>query len=288
MSTQITEAMAAQYSANFHILAQQKRSRFEAFCQMEPNIVGSSKAVERIGKIDAYNITTRHADTVYGTVPHSRRWIDLSDKGQAELVDELDKIKMLGDPTSPYVGVIVAALNRAKDDVILAAVAGSARTNSGTVALPTAQKITEAGTNGLTLAKLLSAKELLDAAEVDIDDGDQSARVIAVSAKQLTNLLGTTEIKSIDYNSVKALAQGQVDTFLGFKFVRTERLAKTGNLRQVLVWAKSCVAMGIGKDVVTSIDPLPHKNYSVQVYGRMSMGAVRVDDQGVVAIDCYE
>lgn len=296
MSFQVTEAMVQQFGTNFRILYQQKKSRFENWCQIENGIVGQSKSVERIGKIDAYDITSRHADTKYGEIPHSRRWIDLADKGQAELVDEMDKIRMLADPTSPYTGVILAALNRAKDDVILAAARGSARTNSTAATLPAGQKIAEGGT-GLTLAKLLQAKEILDSNEVDDDasmamDGqsqsEQSARVIAVSAKQLTNLYGTTEIKSIDYNSVKALAQGQIDTFLGFKFVRTERLAKASTTRYVTAWSRSCVALGIGKDIVTSIDTLPGKNYSVQVYGRMSIGAARLEDEGVVEIGCYE
>jgi hypothetical protein len=286
MSFQVTEAMVQQFGTNYRILSQQKKSRFEGFAQIESGIVGTSKSVERIGKIDAYDITSRHADTKYGEIPHSRRWIDLADKGQAELVDELDKIKMLADPTSPYVGVILAALNRAKDDAILAAARGIARTGTGSIALPAGQKIAEGGT-GLTLAKLLTAKEMLDASEVD-EEGEGAVRVISVSAKQLTNLLGTTEIKSVDYNNVKALVQGQVDTFLGFKFVRTERLAKSGTTRYVTAWSKGCVALGIGKDIVTSIDTLPTKNYSVQVYGRMSIGAARLEDEGVVEIGCFE
>src|SRR3546814_3244582 len=109
---------------------------------------------------------------------------------------------------------------------------------------PAGQKIA-VGSDGLTLVKLLQAKEILDAAEVDVDDTTgQGAptRVIAVSTKQITNLLGTTEIKSVDYNSVKALAQGQADTFLGFKFVRTERVPQVGTSRMFVVWANGGLA----------------------------------------------
>lgn len=296
MSFTITEAMVQQFATDFRLLYQQKTSRFSPFCQMEPNIVGTSKSVERIGKTEAYDIVSRHADTIYVNSPHSRRWLDLQDKGWAELVDEMDKIRLLADPTSPYTRLGVAALNRSTDDIILAAARGTARLGTGTAVLPAGQKIAEGGT-GLTLAKLLQAKEILDAAEVD-DDGslestgqspnEASSRVIAVSAKQLTNLYGTTEIKSIDYNTIKALAQGSIDTFLGFKFIRTERLAKTGTSRFVTAWARGCVALGKGKDIVTSIDPLPTKNYSVQVYARQSLGAVRVEDEGVIEIACFE
>lgn len=298
MSFQITEAMVQQYGTNFRVLYQQKLSRFQAWCQQETNIVGQSKSVERAGKAEAYDITSRHADTKYVEVPHTRRWLDLVDKGWAELVDELDKIRLLADPTSVYPKLAVAALNRQKDDVILAAARGNARTNTGLVPLPATQKIAVGGTS-LTLAKLLTAKEILDSNEVDDDAsmatdgqslGEQSARVIAVNAKMLTSLYGTTEIKSVDYNSVKALAQGQIDTFLGFKFVRTERLFRDAsvNTRFGIAWSRSCVGFGIGKDIVTSIDPLPTKNYSVQVYARESIAATRLEDEGVVEIACFE
>ena len=291
MSYTITENMVQQYGTNFRVLGQQKQSRLESWCQPEPNIVGTSKSVERLGKSEAYTLESRHSDTKYVDTPHSRRWLDLQDKAWADLVDEMDKIKMLADPTSPYLRIGVAALNRAKDDIIIAAARGSARTNTSSIALPSAQKIAVSA-SGLTLAKLLAAKEILDAAEVDAEldaDGQgMASRVMVVTTKQFFNDTATTEIKSVDYNNVKALVQGQVDTFLGFKFVRTERLPKVGNDRYCLAWSRGCVALGTGKDIVTSIDPLPGKNYSVQVYARMSIGAVRVEDEGVVEIACQE
>lgn len=290
MSFQITENFVQQFGSNFRILGQQKSSRLVGFCQMEPNIVGTSKTVERLGKSEAYELTSRHADTQYVDTPHSRRWLDLADKAWADLVDEMDKIKMLADPTSPYLSIGVAALNRQKDMAILAAARGSARINGGSVALPAAQKVAVNST-GLTLDKLNAAREILDAAEVDMDELDGQGgptRVIAVTARQLTNLLNTTEIKSVDYNNVKALVQGQVDTFLGFKFVRTQLVPKESTSRMCVAWSKGCVAFGHGMDVTTSIDRLPTKNMSVQVYARESIGAVRVEDEGVVEIACLE
>lgn len=290
-SFQITEAFVEQYESNFYVLGQQMASRFEPYVTVKSGIVGKSKAAERVGKTEAYDILNRHADTQYVDTPHSRRWIDLADKGWADLVDEMDEIKMLADPKSIYPRLAMAALNRKKDDVIYAAVRGSARTNSGTVALPSAQKIAVGGT-GLTLAKLLSTKELLDTAElVEEGMGDnitgQGAtpnRIIVCRSKDLTTLYGTTEIKSIDYNTVKALANGQIDTFLGFKFIRSERIYGTGGTSYPLAWTKSAVHLGIGKDIVTSIDKLPTKNLSAQVYARMSLGSVRLEDEGVVEI----
>lgn len=296
MSFQITENFVQQYGNNFRILYQQKLARLRPWCQIESGIVGQSKSVERLGKAEAYDITSRHADTKFVETPHSRRWIDLQDKGWADLIDKLDKVRLLADPTNGYSSLAMDALNRQIDDVILAAARGNARTNAGLSVLPTTQKIAVGGSN-LTLAKLLTAKEILDTNEVDDDasmamDGqsgsEASARVMVVNAKMLTNLYGTTELKSVDYNTVKALAQGQIDTFLGFKFVRSERLFKdaTATTGYAMCWSRSCVALGIGQEISTSVDRRPDKNNAWQVFADMSIGATRLEDEGVVEIAC--
>ena len=283
MSTEITTAFVNQYAQNFMILAQQKESRLESRVDVDRNIVGASKTVERIGSTDAYDINTRHADTKYVDTPHTRRWLDLADKGWADLVDEMDKIRLLADPTSPYLSAGVMALNRAKDDAIIAALQGNARASTGNVALGAGQKIAH-GSAGLTLAKLTSAKQLLDEAEVD----DDEERTIVVTAEQINNLLNISTVTSSDYVTVKALVSGEIDTYMGFKFVRSERLPKVSTERFCYVFAKTGLRLGIGKDIVSSIDVLPGKNMSVQVYNRMSIGAVRTEEARVVEISCIE
>lgn len=296
MSFQIPENMVQQYGNNFRVLYQQKLARLRPWCQIESGIVGQSKSVERMGKAEAYDITSRHSDTKFVEVPHSRRWIDLQDKGWAELIDKLDKVRLLADPSQGYAQLAMAALNRQTDSIILAAARGNARTNAGLSVLPSTQKIA-AGSTSLTLAKLLTAKEILDANEVDDDssmamDGqspnEQTARVMVVNSKMLTNLYGTTEIKSIDYNSVKALAMGQIDTFLGFKFVRSELVSKdaTATTGYAVCWSRSCVALGIGSEMSASVDKRPDKNNAWQVFADMSIGSARLEDEGVVEIAC--
>lgn len=286
MSFEITDNFVDQFSANFFMLAQQKESRFQMAVDVDSDIVGQSKSVERIGAGVAADLTTRHGDTQYIDTPHSKRWIDLADKYYADLVDEMDKIRLLADPTSPYVRVAVQALNRAKDDVIIAALTGSARASTasgGSIALPAGQKIAH-GSAGLTVDKLLAAKQLLDEAEVD----EEESRFIATTAEQISNLLTDPEVTSSDFVTVKALLEGKIDTYMGFKFIRSERLNKTSTTRFCPAWAKSGLRLGVGKDVVASIDVLPGKNMSVQVYARQSLGAVRTEEVRVVEVACTE
>ncbi len=286
MSFQITEAFVQQYSANFMTLAQQKESRLEMCVNVESGIVGASKAIERIGAADAYQLTSRHADTTYVDTPHSRRWLDLYDYAWSDLVDEMDKIKMLTDPTSPYLQAGVMALNRKKDDVIIAAMGAAARTGSGTTVFKSGNKIAN-GNTGMTVAKLITAKQLLDEAEV----GDDEPRFIVTTSEQISDLLSISSglmPSSADYNTVRALVAGEIDTYLGFKFIRSERLPKASTIRSCYAFTRNAMTLGIGKDITTSIDVLPTKNQSVQVYARMSLGAVMMEEERIVQIACVE
>jgi hypothetical protein len=193
---------------------------------------------------------------------------------------------MLVDPKNYYNQVARMALARAKDSVIIAALGGSAwsgKTGTTEVALPSAQKIAVGGT-GMTLSKALQAKEILDAADVDED----VERFMVVTAAQITNMLNTTEVKSADYNSVKALVQGQIDTFLGFKWIRSQKLIKSSTTRACYAYAKGAIGFGALEELFARIDQRADKNYAWQVYLSMDVGATRVEDEQVVEISCTE
>ena len=178
-------------------------------------------------------------------------------------------------------------MGRAMDDAIISAATGNALggvSGGSTVALPSAQKVVH-GSAGLTLAKLLSAKEILDKNDTDPDE----PRYMLVTAGQLADLLGITSVTSADFNSVKALVQGDVDTFLGFNFIRTERLGlDSDSNRQVLGFCQSAIGLAIGADVTTKISERADKNYATQVFLSMSIGATRIEDEKMVEIACTE
>tara|TARA_A100001201_G_scaffold1110_2_gene2796 strand:- start:1123 stop:1983 length:861 start_codon:yes stop_codon:yes gene_type:complete len=286
MSVQITTAFVEQYKSNVFHLAQQKGSKLRDAVRTE-SVVGKSHFFERIGSTAAVKRTSRHADTPRVDTPHSRRKVTMDDYDWADLIDDSDKVRLLISPQSEYAKAGAYAMGRTMDDVIIAAATGNAFggvSGGSTIALPAGQKIAH-GSTGLTIAKLISAKETLDAANVDPDEG----RTIVCSAKQISDLLGTTQITSSDFNSVKALVQGDIDTFMGFKFIRSERLGTDSNgNRQVLAFTNTSIGLALGKDIQTKISERADKNYSTQVYLCMTIGATRVEDEKVVEIACTE
>ena len=205
MSTQITTAFVQQYSANIQMLSQQMGSLLRDKVRLE-SVTGKNAFFDQVGSVTAVLKTSRHSDTPQIDTPHARRRVSLGDYEFADLIDTQDKVRLLIDPTSSYAQAAAMAMGRAMDDVIIDAALGTAftgETGSTSTILPAGQKIVH-GSTGLSVAKLLSAKQILDLGSVD----PSIPRYIIVSPKQISDLLNITEVTSSDFNTIKALAQG--------------------------------------------------------------------------------
>ena len=137
--------------------------------------------------------------------PHSRRMVTMDHYEYADLIDDPDKVQMLIDPTSTYANAAAYAVGRAMDDAIISAALDSASTGksgSTSTALPAGQKVAVGSpAAGLTVAKLVSAKKILDTNTVD----PSIKRYIAVHPEQVEDLLNTTTVTSSDNNTVNTL-----------------------------------------------------------------------------------
>jgi hypothetical protein len=283
MSSQITTAFVEQYSANIQMLSQQMGSLLRDKVRTE-SVVGKNAFFDQVGKVTAQLKTSRHSDTPQIDTPHSRRRVSLGDYEFADLIDQQDKVRLLIDPTSSYAQAAAMAMGRAMDDVIITAALGTAYTGETGTGTESVQTGVVKGTTGLTVAKLISAKDLLDKADVD----PSIPRHVMCGPEQLGNLLGDSEVTSSDFNTVKALVQGELDTYLGFKFTVTNRLPKTGNDRTCIAYAEDGLLLGIGKDISARIDERADKSYATQVYYCQSIGATRMESAKVVPIVAVE
>lgn len=286
MSIEITTAQTSQFNSNLDMLSQQKDSRLSGCVRVE-SVVGKEEYFDQIGATAAVKRTSRHAATPRVDTPHARRRVAPFDYDWSDWIDNMDEAKMLIAPQGKYTLNALAAFNRAKDDEIIEAAHGTAYTGEdGTtqVAFPTSSNTVVHGSAGLTIAKILAAKEIILASDVDPD----LPRYFALPEKSVNVLLQVTEVKSADYNTIKALAQGKIDTFAGFKFIQTERLLKSSTTRSCIAWAEPGLLLGIGVDTVVSVDKLPTHNQATQVYVGMSVGATRMEEAMVAEVQVTE
>jgi len=292
MSTEVNKAFVQKFRDTFIHLVQQKGSRLRDYVRLNADVVGKYDHFDRIGSTSAQKITSRHSDTPLISTPHSRRRVSMDDYNWADLIDKADKVRMLADPASDYMKAGVWAMGRKMDDIIIAAMSGNATTidendASSNVALPAAQKVAVGSGSAvdMNIDKLMQAKKILDASDVDPD----LPRHIVMKSNQFYDLLGDSQIQSSDYNTVKALVAGDIDTFLGFKFHRSERLGVDSSSNTLcLAWIPEGIGLSMGMDVKTEISERADKNHSTQVYAQMCLGAVRIEDEKVVEIACTD
>ena len=285
MSTEVNKAFAQKFRDSFIHLVQQKGSRLREYVRVNTDVQGKYDHFDRLGNTAAVKITSRHSDTPLISTPHSRRRVSMEDYNWADLIDKVDKVRMLADPTSEYMKAGVWAMGRTMDDIIISAISVDENDSSSNVGLPSAQKVAVSGSTDMNIDKLRSAKQILDASDVDPD----LPRCIVMKSNQFYDLLGDNEIQSSDYNTVKALVAGDIDTFMGFKFMRSERLTTDSNGdTQCIAWINDGIGLSMGMDVKTEISERSDKNYSTQVYAQMCLGAVRIEDEKVVEIACTD
>ena len=285
-ANQITTAFVNQFSANVQLLSQQMGSLLRNTVDIE-TVNGEKAFFDQVGSTAAVERTTRNADTPLIETPHQRRMVTMADYEYATLVDDQDKIRLLIDPTSTYARAAAAAMGRKMDDVIIAAFFGDAKTGKdggSTTSFPAGNQIAH-GSAGLTVAKLIEAKQKLD--ENSVDPSIQ--RYIVVSPKQISDLLNTTTVTSSDFNTVRALASGSVTSFVGFNFIVSNRLPLDGSSnRRIFAWATDGMKVALGKEPQARIDQRADKSYATQVYYCMTMGATRMEEEKVIEIACQE
>lgn len=291
MAITIDQAYIKQYAAGIEMLVQQEVSRLMNVVRRESK-TGELVFFDRLDKFgDMSEITVRKADTVLDDPAHSRRGIANKIYNKAVYLDKFDDFKLLTDPKSHYSKSMAMTIGRKVDDIIIAAAFGSALTGKdglSTQALPSGQKVgvqVGSGTTpadvGLNIDKLIEAKKILMANEVS-----PSERVYCVaSAKAISDLLKKDQIQSADYNTVRALVNGEIDTFMGMKFIQSERLGlDSSNDQRVLVFSEDALILNMPQGIEIKVDQRPDLNHLWQIAGYVTLGAVRLHDEKVVEI----
>jgi hypothetical protein len=295
MSFQITTAFVQQFRANIEHVSQQKGSRLRKAVRME-SVTGKLAYFEQLGTVGARKRTNRHSDTPQMDTPHLRRRVSMIDFDWADLIDQEDKVRMLIDPASDYSQTAAWAMGREIDKELVAAAIGTAWTGedgSTSVAFDSTMIVPDtvtdlgvtAADSGLNTGKVLAAKRLLDEREVDTD-----GRVLVVTARQLENLLNTTKATSADFNTIRALVMGEINTWLGFEFIRVEFLPDGSDASHVacLFWQKRGMLLAMGREASARITERADKNYATQVFYSQTIGATRMHENHVGYIDCHK
>jgi len=247
--------------------------------RIRSGVEGSTYKFPKIGKGVA-QVRIPQTDVTPLNVTYSQVTATLSDYIAAGYSDIFMQAKVNFDERRELVKVVSNAIGRRQDQLILDALTASSGTS-------VSNDIGGADSN-MNVAKLREAAKTLNANNVPMDN-----RHIIIHANSLASLLSETAVTSSDFNTVKALVQGEINTFLGFTFHvlgdRTEGgLIKDGsNDRTCFAFHKDALGLAEGIAPKTEINYVPEKT-SFLIASMFSAGAVAIDDEGIVKIVCRE
>lgn len=279
MSISLSNAFVTLFDAEVKQAYQGKAMLVPAVRQRR-GVEGSTVKFPKVGRGVA-TVRVPQTDVTPLNVGFSSVTLTLSDFNAAEYSDIFSQAKVNFDERQELVQVVAGAMGRRQDQMILDALNGSS------TSLTVANSIGGSNTN-MNIAKLREAKRLLDKGNVPPD-----GRHIIIHANGLSNLLSETSVTSSDFNSVKALVQGEINTYLGFTFhVLGDRseggLPIDGSLdRTCYAFHKDAVGYGEGIAMRTEINYIAEKT-SWLVNEVFSAGAIAIDDEGIVKITCRE
>ena len=300
MSVNLPNWYVTQFADNIKLLLQQTDSRLGGRVTTGNYVGNQASPVDQLAAIAAQEVTNRFAPMSRVDATVSRRWVFPRDFDLPQLIDNFDMLRLLLDPKSDYVRNAMAAMNRAKDDVILQAFFADAKT--GVSAAGTEQFGTTLTTSGgqnvsvsqgaasptnLTVAKLREVVRQAVANEIDLD----ATKLVGVlNAKNHDSLLSEAQVVSTDFNEKPVLVEGRVRQFLGIDFVISNRLTTAtddaaGTSTQTPIFEKNGMHLGMWNDVTTDIAQrkditgLPWQAY---VYG--TFGATRIEAKRVFRV----
>ena len=287
MTSTNDQAFISQFSDNIHMLVREQGSKLRAILPTEI-ANGEKHFFERIDKLTVSEITNRNATLDAQDAAMSRRMATVNRYAGRVHLDDLDKLKMLIDPTSEYAKALADAHGDNYDVRVYNAMLGTASTGkdgSGSQAFDTSNNQIAHGSAGLTVAKFNQALRILENGEVDIDRVKLYASIGALGIEDLLND-SSNQFTSFDFQDKKVLSDGGFPNFRGVNIIRTQRVPDetADTTYRALLFTDDSVKTAISSDMELRVDERNDLAHVQQVTAYMMFGSVRMEEKKIVDI----
>jgi len=296
MSENLFQLFTTQFSTVLELKLQQLGSKLRGRVEEGFHVGKQASPINQIGAIQLKAPAGKFAPKAHTNADFTRRWVFPQDGEIDQLIDSFDELRTIVDPKSKYSTNAANAVGRGWDDAIIAAAFGTAQTGADagglsaetfdTTKFQIADTFGSGSSVGLTVAKMIEAQRILRHYHNDLD---MDPPTMVIGSKQEAELLGQVEVVSTEYNDRPVLVEGRVKRFLGFDIVVSERLTVTSNLRQVIVFVKSGLYLGMWKDMTNRVsirNDLSSEPYDL--YTAVTYGATRTQPGKVLQILCAD
>lgn len=313
---QIPKHRARAFKANIYHGVQQTQTSISSMVRMESHDSAKSVSYDSYKPTVVNRRTERNQKTKIVSTDRERRTVRAYWYDHAVLIDKIDTAEQIHMPQNPLTMAAIYAFNRKKDEIVYEAGLGDSylgENGETAIALPDKQKIvafdgTSTTASSLNIATLARMKRMFWDNEVGVDSGMTPGAMfnIACTGAQIEQLLNDTTITSQDFNSIRALVRGDVDTFMGFKFHIFNGVKRddapvvfnplNGQLEagaagstteaydRCLVWYNDGLLLSMGQDIRVDIGVRRDLSLSTQAYLDMHLGALRMEEEKVIEL----
>jgi len=272
MSINLSSAASKQFDAEVKH-AFQTAGKLRDTVRVRTGVVGDTHNFRTMGKGLASARGTTQSDVTAMDVSHGTVSCALGNYVAPEYTDIFDAVEVNFDERRELATTIASALGRRVDQLILDA-------------LSAGSTIADGGSN-MTLPKITEASSILSDNGVPMSD-----RIMVCSPAAIEKMMNDSTITSADYNALRVLMSGEINTFMGFQWKMIETraeggLASTGTVRDCYAFHKSSLGLAVGIDASTEVNYVPEK-VSWLSLGKVKAGAVAIDTSGIVKVQIDE
>lgn len=335
----IEEWKGLQFSNNLYHEVQQKDRRLAGAARQETQ-TEQLKGYDIVGKTATRSRNVRNGPTPNMDMFHGRRYCLLDFREWGTMIDDVEKLITFHNPESAYSEEAGNAFVRDEDAIFYEALRGPVleqdryAASRGFVGTPvsvdynddqtlgcvdidrTTGNIVGTGLVDFSLASLSNLRIKLVGAEAVGPLGLEKVLNIVVNEQQIQSLLYNEDrTANFDYNSVKALVNGQINSFMGFNFIRYEALLPSlkdhyfknkggigiagtstvssdpdaflvaaGTAIENMCWISDGMVNANSKSVSFKGGEDPSHSFNTRLYAWMGLGAMRMDDKKVVKL----
>ena len=267
----------------------------------------------------------RFSDSPVSEADYSRRRVTRTEFEDGQFMDWADVVKMGTDVKAEKLNIMLNKFKRQEDIIITQALLGTAKggdngeTNTAfdvnniiPVTLGAASGYTNAG---FTYEKLLATLELFGKNNIDIES---NRPCFVISYSQWKDMMSQDEFINLDYSAARPIDGGgmMISNYMGCDFVVTNIVpfcadstptvvadfniadsdisATTGNfqdtdssdVRLCYAFVQDAALFEVNPDITTKISERADKGFDWYAYLKMSLGAVRMEEEKVIAIPC--
>lgn len=267
MSREVNKVFVDSFDAEVHREYQGIKTLRDSV-RVKTGVIGKSHSFPKSGQ----GVASRHIhgnDATAMNLDFNTVLCTLEDWEAKDYVDIFDIEKLNFSEKTEVAFNTASAIGRREDQIILDAASAATNTIGG-------------ATTAFDVDLIASIAKTFNENNVDPED-----RYIVWSASQQEALLNETKAGSSDYNSVKVLVSGEMNSYYGFKFklignrVEGGLTKPTATSQLFYAYHKKAIGLAIGLDMNTAVDWIAEK--SAWFIGmNYSAGAIIIDNDAVL------